>query len=418
VPRPRTELNVAVWSAITFGALLASNSVSRPVRDALALDGDVTQLPWLWTGTFAVFLVVAPIWGKAVIHQPRRLVPRAFHFFAGCSLIFFAVMRAEVAPLATGYTFYIWSSTLNMLVVSAFWSLLADLVDPVAAEKLYGPISAGGTIGAFAGPFITKVSLEYVHVDAMFLLIALFLELAVIGVYQVKRHGALLRPDAQRSPQAEPALSPDSLAGLKALVHNRYLTAIAGYVLCTSVAATFVYLAQADIAKASLPDRHARTEWFATVDVWTQAVTFVVQLVLARPLLAWIGPGLVMCVLPLVQCAGFFGLEAAPTLTTLALVQVASRSATHGLTRPARELLFTVVSRDEKYRAKNVIDTLVLRFGDFGAAWLRTGLVAISAGAGAAILAVAAVPLTLVWLALALVLGAGFRRRVAIKETS
>ena len=410
--RTRAEIVVAVWSAITFGSLLASIMVSQPVRDALALDGDVDQIPWLWTGTFVVFLFVAPLWGKAVTHDPRRVVPRAFHLFAGCALIFFALMRAEIAPLATGYTFYIWSSVLNMLLVSAFWSLLADLFDPDTAKKLYGPISAGGTIGAFAGPFLTRFSLEYVDADAMFVLIAVFLELAVIGVFQVKRHGRQLLAD----PKREHPLPPDAFAGLKQVARDGYLRAVAGYVLCTSVAATFVYLAQADIVKAELGDRQTRTEWFASIALWTQAITFVAQLVLARPLLKWLGPGIVMCVLPLVQGVGLISLEVAPSLTTLALVAVLSRSMTHGLTRPSRELLFTVVSRDDKYRAKNVIDTLVLRFGDFGAAWLRTGLVAMSAGA--ALLTAAIIPLTLGWLALALVLGAGFRRRVTAKESS
>lgn len=403
--RTKTELRVAVWSAITFGALLASIMVSRPVRDALALEGDPDRIPWLFTATFATFLIVVPIWGTAVTKNPRSLVPRAFHFFALCALIFFAIMVAEVAPIETGYVFYVWSAVFNMLVVSAFWSLLADLFDHDTASKLYGPISSGGTIGALAGPALTRVSLEYVDVSTMFLMIAFFLELAVIGVYQVKRHGAQLLAD----PHREQPLRSDPWAGLKALARNPYLAAIAGFVLCAATAATFVYLAQAQIVKAALPDRHAKTEFFATVDVVTQSATFVVQLLLARPLLRWLGPGLVLCVLPLVQCIGIASLVAAPTLTALAIVQVTSRTATHGLTRPARELLFTVVSRDDKYRAKNVIDTLVLRFGDFGASWVYTGLVAMSAGA--VMLTVAAIPLTLAWLALALVLGAGFRRR-------
>ena len=412
--RTKTEVIVAVWSAITFGALLGAIMVSRPVRDALALDGDVDQIPMLWTGTFVVFLLVAPIWGRAVTHQPRKLVPRAFHFFAGCALIFYALMRGGVAPLETGYTFYIWSSVLNMLVVSAFWSLLADLFDPDTAKKLYGPISAGGTVGALAGPAITRVSLEYVEVDAMFLLVAGFLELAVLGVYQVKHHGAqLLLADAG---QREQPLPPDPWTGLRRVVSDRFLMAIAGFVLCTSIAATFVYLARADVAKLELPNRHERTEWFASLDLWTQSATFGLQLLIARPLLHRFGPGLVLCVLPLVQGVGLVGLGLAPSLAMVAIAEVASRSATHGLTRPARELLFTVVSRDDKYRAKNVIDTLVLRFGDFGAAWGRQGLVAVSAGAS--VLAFAAVPLALVWLALALALGVGFRRRVASKETS
>jgi ATP:ADP antiporter, AAA family len=410
VSRTKTELIVAAWSAITFGALLAAIMVSRPVRDALALDGDVDEIPWLWTGTFIAFLFIAPIWGKAVTNQPRRLVPRTFHFFAGCALIFFALMRTSSDTLYTGYAFYIWSSVLNMLVVSAFWSLLADLFDPDTAKNMYGPISAGGTIGAFAGPALTRFSLEYVDVDVMFVFIAVLLELAVLGVYQVKHHGVRLLAD----PNREKPLPPDPWAGLKALTRDRYLMAIGGFVLCTSIAATFVYLARADVAKLELPNRHERTEWFASLDLWTQSVTFAAQLLLARPLLRWFGPGVVLCILPLIQGFGVAALSLAPSLATVAFVEVASRSATHGLTRPARELLFTVVDRDDKYRAKNVIDTLVLRFGDFSAAWGRKGLVA--ASAGTAVLAIAAVPLTLIWIALALVLGVGFRRRIASKE--
>ena len=412
VSRTRTELVVAIWSAITFGSLLGSIMVSRPVRDALALEGDPDQIPWLFTGTFVAFLIVVPVWGSAVTKDPRRIVPRAFHVFAACALVFFALVAPNIAPVATGYVFYIWSAVFNMLVVSAFWSLLADLFDHETAQKLYGPISAGGTIGAFAGPALTRLLLEYVDVSVMFLLIAFFLELAVLGVHQVKRHGARMLAD----PSREEPLRPDPLGGLKRVARSRYLAGIAGFVLCTSTAATIVYLAQAEIVKSALGDRNARTEFFAEVDLWTQALTFVVQMLAARPLLGRLGPGLVLCVLPLAQGIGIITLVAAPTLVTLAIVQVISRTATHGLTRPARELLFTVVSREDKYRAKNVIDTLVLRFGDFAASWLYTGLVALSAGA--AMLTIFAIPLTLCWLVIALVLGRGFRRRTTAKESS
>ncbi|HEY5949492.1 MAG TPA: MFS transporter [Kofleriaceae bacterium] len=410
--RTRTEWIVAAWSAITFGALLTAIMVSRPMRDSLALEGDPDQIPWLFTGTFAAFLISVPLWGSAVAKAPRRVVPRTFHSIAAFSLVFFVLMRIAIAPVITGYAFYIWSSVYNMLVVSAFWSLLADLFDPATARKLYGPISAGGTIGAFAGPMLTRLALEYVDVSYMFLLIAAAFELAVIGTYQVRRYGARLRID----PNAEKPLPPDPWAGIKHIRRNRYLAAIAGFVICTSTAATFVYLAQAGIVKAAHFDRNERTAFFANVELWTQGLTFGVQLLLARPLLGWLGPGLVLCVLPLAQCAGIVGLVAVPTLATLVIVQVTSRTATHGLTRPARELLFTVVNRDEKYRGKHVIDTLVLRFGDFASSWLYTGLVAMSAGT--AMLTVAAVPLTLAWLVLALILGAGFRRRVNSKEPS
>jgi ATP:ADP antiporter, AAA family len=412
VSRTRTEWIVAIWSAITFGALLTAIMVSRPMRDSLALEGDPDQIPWLFTGTFAAFLISVPLWGKAVAKAPRSVVPRTFHSIAAVSLLFFVLMLAGPAPVLTGYAFYIWSSVYNMLVVSAFWSLLADLFDPTTARKLYGPISAGGTIGAFLAPLLTRSLLQYIDLAYMFLIIAAAFELAVIGTHQVRKHGSKLRID----PHAEKPLPEDPWAGLKHLRRNRYLATIAGFVLCTSTAATFVYLAQADIVKAAHFDKNERTAFFADINLWTQGLTFVIQLLLARPLLSWLGPGLVLCVLPLVQGAAIISLVAAPTLATLVVLQVMSGTATHGLTRPSRELCFTVVTRDEKYRGKHVIDTLVLRFGDFASSWLRTGLVALSAGG--ALLTVFAVPLALVWLTLALVIGAGFRRRASAKETS
>src|SRR5262249_43814677 len=145
-----------------------------------------------------------------------------------------------------------------------------------------------------------------------------------------------------------------------------YLSAIVGYVLCTACAATFMYLAQAHITHADLFDRNARTEFFADIDLWVAIVTLVLQSLVAGPLLGWVGPGRVLMVLPIAQAIGITWLVAAPSLGALAIAQVASRSATHGLTRPARELLFTVVSKDDKYRAKNAIDTIAYRLGDFG----------------------------------------------------
>src|SRR5690606_28444646 len=158
-------------------------------------------------------------------------------------------------------------------------------------------------------------------VGEVFLLIALFLELAVIGVHQVRRHGARLIANA---PHEQP-LRPDPLGGLKALFANRYLGVLAGFVLCSSTAATFVYLAQAHIVKAGLPARHAQTGFFASLDVGTQAATLVVQLLVARPLLSWLGPGLVLCLLPLAQGTAIAWLAIAPSLTAIAIIQVANR---------------------------------------------------------------------------------------------
>jgi AAA family ATP:ADP antiporter len=409
VPRGR-ELLVAVWGAATFGALLAGYFVFRPVRDALLLEGNPDEIPVLFTATFLATSLLSPAWSALLSRGGRRrYVPLAFHAFAACSLAFSALLYAEVAPVAVGRVFYVLSSAFNFFVVSVFWSLLADLVGPDVAKRLYGPIAAGGTAGALLGPFLTRELVGTIGVHGVLLLSAALLELAVVSLSAVRRAGESLEGAARRDDEPpEPAL-PAAIRGL-ARMRSPYLLAIAGYVLCTATAATFVYLEQASITKALVTTREARTELFATMDFWINVCTLAVQTMLAGVLLTRLGPGIVLLALPLAQGVGITALVWAPSIATIMCVTIATRTATHGLTRPARELLFTTVERDDKYRAKNAIDTVVYRFGDFTSSWLHLGLV--SLGAGGAALVAATLPVVAVWIALATALGIGFRRRL------
>lgn len=407
--RDRSELAIVAWGAATFGALLASYSAFRPVRDALILDGDPDQIPWLFTATFLAVGALSPAWGAAVRRHPRRVVPISFHVFAGCALVFFVALRAELAAVIVGRVFYVWSAVFNLFVVSVFWSLLADLLGPDIARRAYGPIAAGGTVGAIVGPALTRALVGTIGVAGILVISAVLLELAAVGTTRVRAAAAALAP----APRAQDApVEGGAWSGLAHVARSRYLAALVGYVLCTACAATFVYLAQERIAHDALPDRLARTNFFATIDLGVNVATLVVQLAGAAPLIGWLGPGAVLCILPVVQGTGMALLVGAPSLAMLAVVVIAGRAATHGLTRPARELLFTVVPRADKYRAKNVIDTLAYRLGDFGSSWLHRGL----AAAGGIALASAALPLSLVWLALAVTLGVGFRRRVSLAK--
>jgi AAA family ATP:ADP antiporter len=406
---------VIAWSATTFAALLASYTAFRPVRDALVLDGDPEKLPWVFFATFVAISVASLVWSGLLARQPARsFVAIAFHAFAACAAVFFVVVESGIAPVAVGRVFYVWSAVFNFFVVSVFWSLLADLLGASYARRLYGPIAAGGTIGTLVGPVLTGQLVGIIGVAGVLALSALLLELAVLGVGQVRRTAALLPRTTELPPDVPPGGGP--FTGIARVARSPYLLAIVGYVLCTSCAATFLYLTQAKIVHDALSDRIARTEYFAAIDVRVALVTLVFQALLIRPALGWFGPGIVLVALPLVQLAGISELVAAPTLGVLMVVQVFSRSATHGLTRPARELLFTVVSRDDKYRAKHAIDTIGYRLGDLASSWLYTGLRAISSGAGGALLA-ASMALVAIWLGIAAALGIGFRRRVAKEPT-
>jgi AAA family ATP:ADP antiporter len=415
VPTGR-ELLVAALGACTFAAVLASYFAFRPVRDALVLDGNPDKIPYLFLGTFVAVSIVSPAWSALLARGGRRkYVPIAFHAFAATWAGFAALVYAEVAPVAVGRVFYIWGSVFNVFIVSVFWSLLADLLGPDTAKRLYGPIAAGGTAGALLGPILARELVGTVGVHGILLASAALLEVGAALLYALRRLGEAL--ERERSPAGapvrdeeppEPAL-PAALRGL-ARLRDPYLLAIVGYVLCTATAATFVYLEQQSLAKAVLGTREARTELFATIDFWINLCTFIVQTLLAPILLARLGPGLVLLVLPLAQGIGITALVTAPSIATLMFVQIATRTATHGLTRPARELLFTVVDRDDKYRAKNAIDTVVYRLGDVASSWLHRLLVAL--GAGSAALVAATLPLVAVWVALSAALGIGFRRRV------
>jgi AAA family ATP:ADP antiporter len=402
------ELVVAAWAAVTFAALLASYMAFRPVRDALILE-DADKLPWLFTGTLIAVSVLSPIWSAILARaRPRRAVPVSFHVFAACILAFAILVGNDVAPIAVSRTFYIWSAVFNLFVVSVFWSLLADLLGPDVAKRLYGPIAAGGTVGALAGPALTRLVVDDIGIDGVLVMSACFLEIAVVGVAHVRFHGErLARPDGVPADEPTPG---HALRGFAQVARSPYLLGIVAYVLLTATAATFLYMEQQALVRAQLPDKIEATELFASIDFTSQLATLVVQSLIATPLLAIVGPGLVLALLPIAQAVGITALVTAPAIQTLFAVQVVARTLTHGLTRPARELLFTVVSRDDKYRAKNAIDVVGYRLGDFGSSWLHQGLRAL--GAGGAALVMAMVPLSVIWLSLAILLGIGYRRRV------
>ena len=398
MPRPRAELAVAIAAAATFGAVLASYSALRPIRDAMVLDGDPDRIPWLFSATFIAMLALSPMWARLVARGPRRVVPIAFHAFALCALGFAAASRAQLAPVVIGRVFYVWAAVFNLFVVSVFWSLLADLVGPALAKRAYGPIAAGGTIGGIAGPLATKALVGSIGVAGILVVSAVLLELAALGVIVVRRAGRELATG-----EREAATLPGSAwGGIAHVARTPYLRALVGYVLCTACAATFVYLAKARIGHDLLPDRTSRTELFASIDMWINIAVLGVQLFVAGPLLGALGPGVVLCVLPLVQGLGLAVLALSPSVGALTAVLIAGGTATHGLTRPSRELLFTVLGRDDKYRAKNVIDTVGYRLGDVGSVWVGEGL-------GATGMFILALPLAVGWIALATRLGAGFR---------
>lgn len=409
----RSKLGVVLASAATFAALLAAYGAFRPVQHALILERNPEDIPWIFLASFIAISVVSTVWSALLARRPpRRYVARTYHAFALCLVGFVIAVRAGASLVVVGPVFYVWAAVFNLFVVSVFWSLLADLLGPATARQLYGPIAAGGSLGAIAGPWLTQALVDTIGVAGVLAMSAVLLELAAVGVWLVRRTalGSIVSSGAaQADVEAKPLSGGGALTGVAHVARSPYLSSILGYVLCTACGATFMYLAQQRILHDAHLELGARTRYLASIDRWTQSVTFALQLFVAGPAIRWLGPGLVLAVLPLARGIGLTVLGATSSLDALRIVQVIGNASTHGLTRPARELLFTVVSRDDKYRAKNANDTIGYRFGDLASSWLNKGLAAI----GGAALAIAPLPLAAVWLAFAAVAGVGFRRRVA-----
>jgi AAA family ATP:ADP antiporter len=401
------EREPTIAAALGFCALLAGYFVMRPVRDALALDGDPRTIPVLFTATFVSTLVLAPAWGALVARWPRRrVVPVAYLAFAAQLLGLWAVLAAGAGGAWIGRVFYVWTSVFNLFVVSAFWSVVTDAFTPEQGRRLFGVIAAGGTVGALIGPSLTSALVEDVGVDGMLLVSTALLGVATGCVRWLDAAAAARGPAS--APDIDRGTGGSALAGLAHVARSPRLLGITSYVLCTSVAATFLYLQQAEIVKAGFATREARAAWFADVDLASNLVVLAVQTVITARLMGVAGVGVVLAVLPLAQAGGLVALALWPVVGAIAAVQIVGRTATHALTRPGRELLFTAVPREDRYKAKHVIDVLLYRFGDMATGWLYVGLLAL--GLGRPGLAAVFAPLGAAWLVCALLLGRAHAR--------
>lgn len=418
----RDELVPCLWAAAYFFCLLCAYYILRPLREEMGIHGGIENLVWLFWATMAVMLLATPVFGGLVARLPRRsFIPITYRFFALNLLIFYAALYLLPASgdRALGYVFYVWLSVFNLFAVSVFWALMADLFPLPASKRVFAFIAIGGTLGAIAGSHLTAQLVELTGRPSMFLFSILFLEAAVQcvrGVRITTAHRASWGriEQAEISPVAPPrdnTVAPPSLAsawrGLTATLVSPYLLGISTYLFLFTFTSTLVYFVQAQIIESAVVGRAARAALFARIDLWVNLLTLAAQLFITGRMMAWLGVGPTLGFLPAVSTLGFLGLGWRPTLPTLVSFQVVRRAANYGVSRPARETLFTVLSPEEKYKAKSFIDTFVYRGGDaLGAA--AVSMFALDRGASGAPLAVG---ISAVWLALSFVLAAAQQRR-------
>ena len=416
------EGRVVAWSWLYLFAVFTAYYVIRPIRDEAGVAGGVANLSWLFTGTLLAMMAVNPPFAALVARLPRtRFIGLTYRFFMLNLVIFLVLFRTTsgTANVWVGRAFFIWTSVFNLFVVSVFWAFMVDLFNTDQSKRLFGFIAAAATVGGIVGASITASTVQSLGVPLLLLVSVVLLE---VGVFASRRLGALApafgtpkpRPgeDPERIAPARPSAAGDGgqtpigggvMAGLTNVLRSPYLLNVSGYMLLYTILSTFLYFQQAAIVDRSFVDRAARTAFFARVDLLVNVLTLGGQCFLTGRVMKRAGVALTLTFVPAITAVGFLLLGLMPTVAIVVGFTVLRRTGNFVFARPTCEVLFTVVSREDKYKAKNFIDTVVYRLGDQVGAWSSTLITMAALGAGA--VAWAGVPLALIWVANAWWLG-------------
>jgi AAA family ATP:ADP antiporter len=400
----REEVAALAWAWLYIFAVLSSYYIMRPIRDQMGVAGGVNNLQWLFTGTLVGMLCLNIPFAYLVKTLPRtRFIPISYRFFAANILVFAALLyfADSAQTIWIGRAFFIWISIFNLFVVSVFWALIVDIFSTEQGKRLFGFISAGATIGAIAGSGLTASLARSVPVTFLLIGSVLLLEVAVYATRHLSRLAGTLH--AEPASAADQAIGGNVLAGITHPFKSAYLLNVGVFILLFGITATFLYFQQAIIVAQNFADRGAQTAFFATIDLLVNCLTLVVELFLTGRILRYFGVGRALAFLPVLTLFGFATLAFVPALGALVAFQVLRRSSDYAIARPAREVLYTVVPREDRYKAKNFIDTVVYRGGDQVGAWSYALLAAL--GLGATEVAITAAVLSIVWLINGLWLG-------------
>lgn len=410
----REEALPTLAAGLFFFCVLTALMVVRPAREALGMQRGIEAIRWLFIGTVAVTLAVNPLFGW-LVSRFRRLafVNATYAFFALGLVAFYALLALAPERIGerTGQVFYVWFSVFNLFATMLFWALMADRFTLEQSKRLFGAIAVGGTLGAIFGPWLASMLARPLGTPALLLVSAGFLALALLAARWLTRLPTDRDPAVPASAPEGSVIGGSAWEGLQSVFRSPYLMAICAYVLILAVIVTFIYFTRLQMVAALGKDLDLRTAAFARIDMIVQAATLLLQAIVTGHLMKRLGVAATLALAPVTAALGFLGLAAVGSLAALIAFEATFRAVQRGIMRPARETLFTVVPRADRYKAKAFIDTFVYRAGDVLGAQTEGWLGRL--GMGLAALAAFAIPLALVWMALALWLGYAQRARAA-----
>lgn len=360
-----------------FFLLFAGYFMLRPIRETMGVAGGVDNLQWLFTGTFVATLAVLPLYGWIASKvSRRRIVPWVFGMVVASLLGYGAAMLAQPEDVWLARTFYIWVSVINLLMISLAWSVLADVMESHEAKRLFALIATGASLGGLVGPLMTTLLVKPLGHGGLMLLSALLIGASAATATWLHRWrdrhplpAGVSSAEHRRQP-----LGGNPFAGATAVFRSPYLAGIALFVLLLATVTTFLYFEQAKLVAERFTDKEEQTQVFGLIDTVVQTLAILSQLFITGRVAQKLGVGVLLVAVPVVVAAGFLWLALAPVFAVFVVVMVVRRAGEYAFVRPGREMLYTVVPAEQKYKAKNFIDTVVYRGGDALSGWVKRAL--------------------------------------------
>ena len=388
------ELNATLLSFLFVFLLMTAYFIMRPVRDAMASDWSDVEVSLLWSMTFFFSVIAVSVYGAAISFiRFRLLVPGVYAFFALSFFLFFFGSTFVADPVLIDKSFYVWLSVFSLFHLSVFWSFMSDLFNKEQAPRLFAFIATGASVGAIVGPLTTALLVDSIGTDNLMLISAtiLLIPIPIIFVLDRLKRTALGNEDVSVDLSAQQAIGRNPFAGFSIFLQSPYLLGIGLFILLYVAIGSFVWFELKNLLEVF--SREERTQIWAFIDLTVNTLAILIAMFVTSRIATRFGMATTLALIPVLMVIGMLIIALSPVVAVVAGMWIARRAGNYAITRPGREMLFTIVDRETRFKAKPVIDIVLYRGGDMVSAWaftLLTTVLGLGLGAVAAVGAVIA----------------------------
>jgi AAA family ATP:ADP antiporter len=409
------------WSFAYFFCVLSSYYILRPVRDSMAVGSGPNTIPYLFVATFITMMIATPIFGWVASRYPRRrFLPWVYLFFIGNILVFWLVFSIAIdnasavdgAPnhIWLGRVFFVWLSVFNLFVVSVFWSFMADIYTREQGRRLFGMITAGGSLGAVIGSAATSLLVVKIGFHNLLPIAAALLFIAIFCITRLRTWVEQTHPnDAAETAASQKPLGGNPFSGVTHVFSSKYFSSIVIISIIASLLGTALYMFMAELVAQEIPDTDKQTQFFSNINNATSVLALILQLLVVKHVVRKFGIGASMAILPIASIAGFIVVAIDPSLAMVGLITVLRRALGFGFSKPTTDMLYSVVTPEDKYKTKNFIETAVYRLGDVVGTMTIKAFMLI--GISMTAISVVMLPFAAIWAFVAVWLGKSYRKR-------